>query len=141
MPEKKVDETQVLGDTKRKTESDALSGVTASLVILDGENAGNEYAIEKPKVVLGREGAGTDVVVGDAGVSRHHAQIEIDADGSWTLRDLGSTNGTVKDGKKIDRAVELRHGEKFTVGQTSFQFLCESKPRGGKVYEIDTIHD
>ncbi len=43
-----------------------------------------------------------DVVLGERGISRHHAQLEIDSDGC-TLEDLGSRNGTFVDGESIRR--------------------------------------
>jgi membrane-bound lytic murein transglycosylase D len=46
---------------------------------------------------------GTDVVVNDDRVSQQHAAVVL-SDGKWYLQDLGSSNGTFIDGKRIDRA-------------------------------------
>ncbi|UCG88438.1 MAG: FHA domain-containing protein, partial [Gemmatimonadota bacterium] len=46
---------------------------------------------------------GTDVVVNDDKVSQQHAAVVL-SDGKWYLQDLGSSNGTFIDGKRIDRS-------------------------------------
>ncbi len=46
---------------------------------------------------------GTDVVVNDDRVSQQHAAVVL-SDGKWYLQDLGSSNGTFIDGRRIDRA-------------------------------------
>lgn len=53
-------------------------------------------------VVIGRASGSTmpDVDCGsaDTGVSRRHVQVALADDGSWTITDLGSTNGTFLEG-------------------------------------------
>jgi pSer/pThr/pTyr-binding forkhead associated (FHA) protein len=68
---------------------------------------------------IGRD-SGCDVqIMDDASVSRTHVEISF-YDGSWRLRDAGSTNGTYVDGKKIDvftlgASVKLRVGTGKTI--------------------------
>jgi DNA-binding winged helix-turn-helix (wHTH) protein len=61
------------------------------------------------------------ICVDDGGVSRHHAQISIDASGA-ILEDLGSKNGTVLDGRTIDRPTPLVDGARIVVGATALKF-------------------
>lgn len=141
-PKDDADKTLVLG---KKGEKEATSAgdmpgdVDVMLVVIEGKNIGQEYPILKPKVTMGRDGGDADIVIPDPGISRAHAEVTLDKT-SWYLRDLGSTNGTLKNGTKIVRTT-LRHGEKFKIGETVLQFLCEEKTQksGGKVYEIDGI--
>ena len=91
-----------------------------SLAALVGADAGAVYTLTKPRVYLGR-GAGSDVQVRDAEVSRRHAMLEIRGDEA-TLTDLGSTNGTWVDGERVEHAV-LRHQSEFTIGATTLMFL------------------
>ena len=48
---------------------------------------------QNPNWTLGR-GAGSDLRFEDDTVSRRHARLAVDAEGHWTLEDLGSSNGT-----------------------------------------------
>lgn len=50
------------------------------------------------------------------GVSRHHAKIVDHGDGLVNVLDLGSTNGTYLNGRRVDAAV-LREGDELRVGQ------------------------
>lgn len=134
------DKTLVLGDTKkvREVTGEVPSNLEVMVVVVEGKDMGREHPIMKSKVIVGRDGGNADIQIVDAGISRQHAEISLDKT-SWYLRDLGSTNGTLKNGTKIVRST-LRHGEKFKVGETTLQFLCEEKTQnqgGGKVYEID----
>ena len=141
-PPDDADKTLVLGDTKkvREVTGEMPANLDVMVVVVDGKEIGREYPITKAKVIVGRDGGNADIQVNDAGISRQHAEISLDKS-SWYLRDLGSTNGTLKNGTKIARST-LRHGEKFKLGETTLQFLCEEKTEaqgGGKVYEIDGL--
>ena len=136
------DKTVVLGKSKDKEPTGSLElpkNLDVMVVVIEGKQAGEEFPILKSKITLGRDGGNADVMIADVGISRQHAEISMDKT-SWYLRDLGSTNGTLKNGTKIVRAT-LRHGEKFKIGETTLQFLCEEKSQksSGKVYEIDSL--
>ena len=59
-----------------------------------------------------------DFVVDAALVSRVHCRFTLSG-GQLEIEDLGSTNGTFVNGKKIDR-VTLSDGDKLTVGRVEF---------------------
>lgn len=63
-------------------------------------------------VVLGREG---EVVLRGASVSRRHCQVEPRGDG-FTVKDLGSRAGTAIDGIAIGAELQLRSGQKLSLG-------------------------
>ncbi len=67
-------------------------------------------------VVLGRGGS-AEVFVDDVYVSDEHAEVLPD-DGSWSVRDLGSTNGTFLNGAKVTRPTPLAVGDQLRVGKT-----------------------
>jgi hypothetical protein len=75
--------------------------------------------IDKELLTIGRL-AECDIVVHDAGASRHHAQIRT-ADGVSTLTDLGSTNGTKVNGRDVQSAT-LADGDRITVGGTQIEY-------------------
>lgn len=65
-------------------------------------------------MVVGRD-ASCDLVVDASVVSRRHARIEPSGGRLW-LEDLGSTNGTFRNGDRIGGRVELRSGDEIRVG-------------------------
>ncbi|MBK8725766.1 MAG: FHA domain-containing protein [Holophagaceae bacterium] len=69
-----------------------------------------------PRVRIGREIVGNDLVLEDASVSRHHALIEGAADG-FRVSDLASSNGTFLNGLRLDRPLSLGAGDQLKVGQ------------------------
>jgi DNA-binding NtrC family response regulator len=58
--------------------------------------------------------AGNTIVLGVRGVSRHHARLTLDAD-ALTLEDLGSKNGTMANGVRIQRT-RLVPGDEVRIG-------------------------
>ena len=64
--------------------------------------------------------ARADFIVDAALISRLHCRLTADKSDQLVVEDLGSTNGTLVNGKKIERMV-LRAGDKLTVGRVEFQ--------------------
>ncbi len=62
-----------------------------------------------------------DLALTDPKVSRHHARIDRQGD-IYILTDLGSANGTLIGGVRLTSPHSLRHGEKFTVGDSEISF-------------------
>jgi FHA domain/Domain of unknown function (DUF1707) len=58
-------------------------------------------------------------IVADPTVSRAHAALSY-ADGSWSLRDLGSTNGTFVNGRRISGETEVKPGDEVAFGGARF---------------------
>jgi hypothetical protein len=75
--------------------------------------------------VLGRSRE-CDVVLDDANVSRRHAEVR-PSGGSWTVRDLGSTNGVKVNGRRIDpsRPQSLKRGDAIELGTSRVIFDLE----------------
>lgn len=63
-----------------------------------------------------------DLVLHDNGVSRRHANL-VERLGLYFVEDLGSSNGTDLNGKKITEAQQLRDGDRITVGPVEFTFV------------------
>ncbi|HEY5685451.1 MAG TPA: FhaA domain-containing protein [Acidimicrobiia bacterium] len=71
--------------------------------------------------VVGRAGD-CDVVIGDERASRHHACLWMEA-GRVLVADLGSSNGTWVDGRRVgDSAAPVEPGSVLTFGPVSFRF-------------------
>ena len=97
------------------------------LLVVQGELAGQEFALDAPVVVIGR-GKDSDLVLAAYGVSRQHARLQRVPQG-WTLTDLGSTNGTLINGRPIPahQAYVLRPGDQVTLASLMF-VLQEPSP-------------
>jgi Protein of unknown function (DUF3662)/FHA domain len=80
---------------------------------------GHEYPVTSRRVVLGRSRE-CDIRVPDANVSRRHAEVRQEGTTYW-LVDLGSTNGTEVNGRRVERA-KLADGDRITVGGTDVVF-------------------
>ncbi len=97
----------VLQDARRPT-----------LVVMSGHEVGLRRRLQS-SAVLGRDPAG-EVVLSDAGVSWRHAVVE-DRGDAWAIVDLGSTNGTVVNGRRRGDAM-LAHGDRVVLGRTILRF-------------------
>jgi hypothetical protein len=85
-----------------------------------GLSPGAEFSVAG-EMSLGRD-PGNGIVLGDASVSGVHATLERVRDG-WRLTDLGSTNGTMLNGRRVDgRGVLLRGGERVSFGAVVLRF-------------------
>ncbi len=82
--------------------------------------AGVAHPVEASRVVLGRS-RDCDIQVADANVSRRHCEVVQETATTWAVVDLGSTNGTELNGRRITRA-ELTEGDRITLGGTDVIF-------------------
>jgi pSer/pThr/pTyr-binding forkhead associated (FHA) protein len=70
--------------------------------------------------LIGRAVDGAGILILEASVSRHHAHLVRDRDGEWSLRDLGSSNGTLLNDQPVEGAVPVRHGDRIAIGSVGF---------------------
>jgi hypothetical protein len=82
---------------------------------------GTRHPLTPPGLVIGR-GAEADLRINDPGVSRRHAEFRVTGGRGaqapeLTVADLGSTNGTLVDGRRVKEA-PLRDGSVVRVGNT-----------------------
>lgn len=77
------------------------------------------------KYITGRQST-CDLPVADANISRQHAEFSWDGEG-WTLRDLGSTNGTSVNGQRIGSSIKLQDGDRITLGISSLTYHESSR--------------
>ncbi|UNX54997.1 FHA domain-containing protein [Georgenia sp. TF02-10] len=107
------------GRRGRRTGGDARApsrGGPTRLVVVQGPLAGTTIPLGTSSVLVGRAPSCTLVLDDDYSSSRH-ARFFPSGDG-WWVEDLGSTNGTVVDGERIDAPVPLAPGTPVRVGQT-----------------------
>jgi hypothetical protein len=61
------------------------------------------------------------ITLPDPMTSRNHARL-VTADGKWVVEDLGSANGIILGGQRVERVV-LRSGDVFEIGGVSFRYI------------------
>jgi pilus assembly protein CpaF len=86
------------------------------LTMRQGPRPDQAFELQKDIYTIGRE-AGNDIIINDAQVSRHHARLTLQAD-TYLLEDLGSTNGTFVNGRRITGPVALSGGDMIGLGDT-----------------------
>jgi DNA-binding NtrC family response regulator len=87
-----------------------------TLLLLTGPAAGLRYEVVA-EVTLGRSPSCEIPLVDDGQVSRRHARVVVQA-GELLLSDLGSRNGTLLNGERLQGEAVLHPGDRFQVGET-----------------------
>jgi hypothetical protein len=85
---------------------------------------GRRHIIPPGGALVGRSRE-CDVVLADANVSRRHAEVLPGAAGTWTITDLGSTNGVRVNGRQIENAEQLVDGDRIALGTAEMGFELE----------------
>jgi pSer/pThr/pTyr-binding forkhead associated (FHA) protein len=99
-----------------------------------------KFEIENPILRIGRD-PDSDICIDDDVISTEHAVIEVkkssEPKGSteYYIRDLGSTNSTFVNDKKIS-SKKLAHNDIIRVGWNNFKFIEETKKDLGKTSKI-----
>lgn len=89
-------------------------GRKLQLVCTAGALAGRRYDVEGEELVLGRDER-CSVQIPDTGVSREHARVFVHNGAVW-VRDAGSRNGVLVNGKRIQRPATVGPGDSIQVG-------------------------
>jgi pSer/pThr/pTyr-binding forkhead associated (FHA) protein len=84
--------------------------MTQSLQIQTGDQSHTFQA----EFTAGRQGT---LTITDEFASNQHARFQI-AHGLWYVKDLGSTNGTWLNGRRIHAAQRVKKGDKIKIGHT-----------------------
>jgi hypothetical protein len=112
--------TMIFSNSERVSEAVAGAGgrrrPKALLVV-----GGRRLLVPPRGAVIGRS-RDCDIVLDDAGVSRRHAELRPEASASWTIEDLGSTNGVRVNGLAVAGAHGLRTGDRIAMGSTELLF-------------------
>ncbi|HLF25942.1 MAG TPA: FHA domain-containing protein [Anaerolineae bacterium] len=86
------------------------------LTMRQGPRPDQAFELYKDVYTLGRE-AGNDIIINDPQVSRNHARLTLQGN-AYLLEDLGSTNGTFVNGRRVSSPVALSAGDMVGLGDT-----------------------
>lgn len=87
------------------------------------ETGDRRFALTPPSTILGR-GSEADIKLDDPNISRTHVQFRVDGT-SWTVSDMGSTNGTRLSGRQLTAPTALRSGDVIELGNSVLTFVLE----------------
>jgi predicted component of type VI protein secretion system len=90
----------------------------AQLIVVQGKPEGKQIPLVGPAFKIGR-GETCHLRPNSELVSREHAEFRV-AEDKLTIRDLGSRNGTLVNGKATTEETELRHGDLVQIGKLTF---------------------
>jgi len=104
------------------------SVTSAALIVYAPDRPPHRFAIARGAISIGRSPrVGNDLVIeSDGQLSKRHARIEMDSDGRFTLYDLGSTNGTKVNGRRVDNR-SLNDSDEITLGATRITFQQQGR--------------
>ena len=111
------------------------------LVVVEGKKAGMEIPISVPKCLIGR---GDDCHIRPQSqlVSRKHCIISSD-NGSATIEDCGSANGTLVNGERIQQHRKLNTSDRIKIGTLELEVrlvtdeATVNAARGGQPHSPD----
>ncbi len=135
-PDGPVDETSHIPLTDADTEEMSVDDVTAvenlpqgsaMLLVQRGPDAGARFLLDTDVVTVGRH-PDSDIFLDDVTVSRRHAEFHRDA-GTFTVRDVGSLNGTYVNRERVEAAT-LSNGDEVQIGKFRPVFIAGPRPEG-----------
>jgi len=109
-----------------------------TLLMQLGPNQGDSVAVQGDEFVLGRD-HDSQWAIEDIEVSRRHARLLLDK-GSYSIEDLGSTNGTFVNGQRIRTLLPLLPGATIRLGENVLLFYdvqAEEKETDTKTVNTD----
>lgn len=88
----------------------------APLATVTVRGVDHDVVLRGDRAVVGRLAA-CEISLSDVNASREHAVFERNPQSEWTIRDLGSTNGTIVNGQRVPEKL-LRDGDTIVIGIT-----------------------
>lgn len=98
---------------------EALPSSSALLIVQHGPNAGARFLLDAERTTVGRHPS-AEIFLDDVTVSRKHAEFLLTPVG-YTVRDVGSLNGTYVNRNRVDEA-ELTTGDEVQIGKFRLTF-------------------
>lgn len=112
----------------------------ACFVQYSGTNLGKRYVLEQEEMVIGRS-PNVQIVINEQSVSRNHAKCSIQESKVY-IQDLGSSNGTYINDRKLTEEYCLHDGDILRLGNIVFKFFAQGNVENvfhDKIYRMATI--
>lgn len=99
------------------------------LKVLAGANIGAEFHLDSGKTyIVGSDPKVADIVLNDMSISHQHAKLIVGNDNSVLIEDLGSKNGVIVEGRKIEHQSTLSANQVVALGTTLFLLVDYAAP-------------
>jgi pSer/pThr/pTyr-binding forkhead associated (FHA) protein len=95
------------------------------LIVRQGKESDQAFEVRKDRMTIGRSSE-SDIALEDEAVSRVHAVVLRDEDGTYRICDRNSANGTYVNSQRISEYV-LEDGDEIQVGLMVLEFR-QSEP-------------
>jgi pSer/pThr/pTyr-binding forkhead associated (FHA) protein len=107
-----------------------------NLEVIEGPDAGKQILVDRP-IVIGRDPQ-SDLVLEDGEASAQHARITPSPDGTATVEDLGSANGTFLNQNELMGPAHLDPGDELLIGVSIIQLRTadDLSSRGSGVIQL-----
>jgi phosphoserine phosphatase RsbU/P len=106
------------------------------LVIRDLDGQTTTIALDRDRITLGRSSANELSYPDDIGLSRQHLAI-VGRDGQWTVEDLGSKNGTLLNGVRIEKPMPFGPDDRVSAGHLTIEFAGPGNTNQNTVMFVD----
>ncbi len=109
------------GDDDVTIALDDLPPGVGMMVVKRGPGAGSRFLLDEAVTTAGRH-PDSHIFLDDVTVSRRHVEVARVGEG-YTVRDVGSLNGTYVNRERIEDAVPLANGDEVQIGRFKLVFL------------------
>lgn len=106
---------------------DSLPLGSALLIVKHGPNLGARFLLDQKLTLAGRH-PNADIFLDDVTVSRKHAEF-VRVENQFSVRDLGSLNGTYVNGERTE-AADLQDGDEVRIGKFRLTYFSAQAHRG-----------
>jgi sigma-B regulation protein RsbU (phosphoserine phosphatase) len=98
-----------------------MQTVPRELVIRSADGKTLNIPLDRDRISLGRSSVNELCYPDDAGLSRQHLALVRDQD-HWFVEDLGSKNGTLLNGQRIEHRQPFNSGDRVSAGHLTIEF-------------------
>ena len=117
-----------------------MDGELLTLVVTDGDGSQLIFNLDQAKRVSIGRAEDNAVVLPDASVSRHHAELAADG-GRWAVRDRDSHNGTFLNGRRVEpqKSVSVSSGACIEIGRYEIRVSVSGESQDPMLVSEETI--